>query len=66
MQPERRDPASGVDEHRQRALVGDRDELADGRVVEREVLGARVELDPPRPRVKRSPGFGDGAVVVAG
>ena len=64
VQPERRDPAAGVDQDRQRALVGERDDLADDRVIKREVLGARVELDPARPRVERSPGLGDGAVVV--
>ena len=48
VQPERGDPAAGVDQDGQRALVRERDDRADRRVVERELLGARVELDPLR------------------
>ena len=44
--PEGGDAATRVDEDRQVALVGDGGEFADGGVVERELLGPRVELDP--------------------
>ena len=60
---ERRDPAAGVDQDRQPPLVCDRDQVADRGVVEREPLGARVELDPARAGVERPLGLGDGAVV---
>ena len=59
MQAERRDAASGVDQHRQPALVGQRDDVPHARVVERELLGPRMELDPARPARERALGLGD-------
>ena len=56
-------PAPGVDEDRQAALVSDRDEVAHRRQVEGERLGARVELDPPGARVERALGFRNRGVV---
>ena len=53
VQTERRDAAARVDQNRQRALVRQRCEVTDGRVVEGERLRARVELDPPRAGVQR-------------
>ena len=43
--PERRDAAAGVDEHRDAALVGERHDVAHGRLGQREALGPRVQLD---------------------
>ena len=48
VQAERRNPPAGVDQDRERALVGERDQWLDARVIERELLGAGVELDPAR------------------
>ncbi len=63
--PERGDPAAGVDQHRQAALVRERDELADDRLVHPELLRARVQLDPGRAGVERPPRLGDRVVVRA-
>ena len=63
VQAERRDPAAGVDQDRQRALVGERDDRVDLRVVERELLGARVELDPLGAGRERALGLGNRVVV---
>ena len=49
VQAEGRDAAAGVDQHRQRALVGERDQGPDRRVIERELLGAGMQLDPRAP-----------------
>ena len=46
VQAERRDAAAGVDQHRQRALVGERDQGPHDRMIERELLGAGMQLDP--------------------
>ena len=55
--PERRDPAAGVDQHRHAPLVRERDEAAHGGLVEAELLGARVQLDPARAGVQRARGL---------
>ena len=61
---ERGDPAAGVDEDGQLALVGEGGELAHGGVVERELLGARVQLDALGAGVQRALGLGARAAVV--
>ena len=63
VQTERGDPAAGVDQDGQRALVRERDDRVNLRVVERELLGARVELDPLRAGGERALGLGHGIVV---
>ena len=50
--PERGDAAPGVDEHRHPALVGERHHVAHPGLGERELLGARVELDALRAGVE--------------
>ena len=55
MPPEGRDTTPGVDQHRHRALVGERDEVPHDRLVEPEPLGPRVELDAARARVEAAP-----------
>ena len=62
---QRRDPAAGVDQHGHAALVGERDQLGDRRLVHAELLGARVQLDPARAGVERAPRLGQRAVVRA-
>ena len=64
VQPERGDPASGVDQDRQPALVRERDQLADRRMVERELLGAGVKLDPLRAGVETALGLAQCVVGV--
>ena len=59
VQAERRDPAAGVDQDRQRALVGERDQRPHAGVVERELLGARVQLDPAGAGVEAALGLGE-------
>ena len=61
--PSAGNPAAGVDQHRQLALVGERDQLPHVRMVERELLGAGVELDPASPGREAALGLGDGVVV---
>ena len=63
VQAERRNPATRVDQDRQRPLVGERDQVADPGVVERELLGARMQLDPARSVGQRPLGLGDRIVV---
>ena len=52
VQSQRRDSPSGVDQHRQRALVRKRDHRLDARIVERELLRAWMQLDAPGARVE--------------
>ena len=61
VEPQGRDPASGVDQHRKRALVGEGAELAHPGMIERELLGPGVQLDPLRARVQGALGLGTGA-----
>ena len=56
---ERRDAAPGVHEDRQPPLVGQREQPLDLRMVEREPLGARVQLDPARAAREAALGLGD-------
>jgi hypothetical protein len=51
---ERRDSAPGVTEHGDAALVGEREHGLEVRVVERERLGARVQLDAAGAGVERA------------
>ena len=60
---ERRDPAARVDEDRQPPLVRLGDDVAHGRLVEPELLRARVELDPARTRRDAAADLGDGVVA---
>jgi hypothetical protein len=46
MPPERRDAAARVDHDRQAPLSGEREHRLEGRVVQRELLGPRMKLDP--------------------
>ena len=61
---ERGDPAAGVDEDRQLALVGEGGELPDGGMVEGELLGAGVQLDALRAGLERPLGLRAGTAVV--
>ena len=56
-------PAAGVAEHGQAPLVGQREHVLQRRMVEREALGARVELDPARARRQAALGLGERIVV---
>jgi hypothetical protein len=56
-------PASGVDQDGQCALVSQGDEVTDGGMVERELLGARMKLDAPRPCGQGPLGLGNGILV---
>ena len=49
---DRRQPAAAVDEDRDGSLDGEREDRLQALVVERERLGARVELDPLRAEVE--------------
>ena len=60
---ERRNPAAGVDQDRHAALLGDLEQVADLRVVEREPLGARVQLDATSAGVEGPPCLPGGIVV---
>jgi hypothetical protein len=60
VQTERGNPPAGVDQHRQRPLVGERDQIPDLRMVERELLGAGMELDPASPGREAPLGLGHG------
>ena len=55
---QRRDPAPGVDQDRERALVREREQPRHVRVVERELLGARMQLDAAAPWRERPLGLG--------
>ena len=46
---EGRDPAAGVHDHRQPALLCERQDPADSRIARRKALGPGVQLDPGRP-----------------
>ena len=58
--PEGGDAAAGVDQDRHAALVGDGDDLAHARLVHRELLRARVQLDADRAVVQAAAGLGGG------
>jgi hypothetical protein len=58
-----RDAATGVDQDRHPALVGEGDELLDRRLVHRELLGTGMQLDPTGAGVEAALSFGEGAVV---
>ena len=55
--PERRNAAAGMHEHRQAPLVRQREHRLQRRVVERELLRARVQLDPARAAAERALGL---------
>ena len=63
VQSQRRDSPSGVDQHRQRALVRERDQRLDARIVERELLRAWMQLDSLRARVEAARGFLERSVM---
>jgi hypothetical protein len=54
---EGRNAATGVDQHRNPALVRNREDAPYGRFVEREAVGAGMELDPTRAVVETTLGF---------
>ena len=56
-------PAAGVDQDRHAPLVGERHEAAHGGLVEAELLGPRVQLDPARAGVQGARGLRDGVVA---
>ena len=56
---ERRDAAAGVAEHRQALRIREREHPFERRMVEREALGAGVELDPARARRQATLGLGE-------
>jgi hypothetical protein len=60
---QRRDPAPRVHEHRQVALAGEGEDITQGGVVEREALGARVQLDPPSSGLQAALGLGQRLVL---
>ena len=49
---ERGDPATGVDDDRQPALLREREDQLDGGIGEREALGSRMQLEPARPAAR--------------
>ena len=55
--------APGVNQDRDAALAGERDERLDRRMVEREALGTRMELDPARPGREAAARLGERVVV---
>ena len=63
VQTERGNPPAGVDQHRQRPLVGERDQIPDLWMVERELLGAGMELDPASPGREAALGLCHGILV---
>ncbi len=58
-----RDPATGVDQDRERALVREREQLRHVRMGERELLGTRVQLDALGAARERALGLGQRAVA---
>ncbi len=60
---ERRDAAAGVDQDRHAAVLGEAGEVLDRGLAHRELLGARVELDPVGAEVEAALRLGERAVV---
>jgi hypothetical protein len=63
MAPKRWDAPPRVHQHRQPALVREREHRPQARVVERELLRAWMQLDPPRAAGERTLGLGQRVVM---